>query len=56
MTMDFFKASALVFPIFLFTTWSGLRKIHDANEAVYIDEEFHVPQAQRFCDGNNDVR
>lgn len=24
---------------------------HDATSDTYIDEEFHVPQAQKFCEG-----
>ncbi|XP_059480055.1 putative Dol-P-Glc:Glc(2)Man(9)GlcNAc(2)-PP-Dol alpha-1,2-glucosyltransferase [Neocloeon triangulifer] len=50
--MDLLKATATIFPVFLFCTWLCLHKIHDANEAPYIDEEFHVPQVQRFCNNN----
>lgn len=53
--MSIFKASASIFPIFLFCTWACLFKIHDAYDNVYIDEEFHVPQTQRFCRGNTEV-
>lgn len=37
---------------FLLTTSVFFWAANDAQRDVYMDEVFHVPQAQRYCDGN----
>ncbi|CAB3379209.1 Hypothetical predicted protein [Cloeon dipterum] len=47
--MNLLKVSAVILPVFVIFSWQCFLLVHRVTESPYIDEEFHVPQAQRYC-------
>ncbi|KAL0262922.1 glucosyltransferase [Diplodia seriata] len=47
-----FKVLALGFTLLLIPSWEWLSRVSDAVPEAYLDEVFHVGQAQVYCGGN----
>ena len=46
--------SVTMFAVYMGMTASIFKLMHDTNPQPYMDEIFHIPQAQKYCNGTYD--